>query len=36
MGDLYHHDNEVVQMYGECAGRHNSEPDSIEATNVSK
>ena len=27
MGDLYNHDNEVVQLYGECAARHNSEPE---------
>ena len=27
MGDLYNHDTEVVQMYGECAARHNSEPE---------
>lgn len=29
MGELYNHDNVVVQQYGECAARHNSEPDVI-------
>ena len=34
MGDLYNHDNEVVQMYGECAARHNSEPEVSDAGNA--